>query len=72
MTKIEKAGAILGLVVLAAKAIGTLAEVWEQVGPKVKEIIKPVVNECKKIAEDSKKDDENDKEPALIEVIENK
>ena len=71
MTKIEKAGAILGLVVLAAKAVTALSEVWEQVGPKVKDIFKPLVDECNKLAEDFNRDEEGDETTELIEAIEN-
>ena len=70
MTNLEKTKEILSLVVTAASAIVALSEIWAKVGPEVKKAIMPLIDGCKKIAEDNSKPDNSfDQE---IKAIENK
>ncbi len=68
MKNAEKVAAILGLVVVMAKAVVTLSEVWSEIAPKVKKAVKPIIDGCKAL---TKSDDEGQNSTeSLIEVIE--
>ena len=55
MTNLKKVNEILTLVVTAATAVVTLAEIWDKIGPDVKKALGPVVDGCRKIASGSSK-----------------
>lgn len=70
MTKLEKIGAIFGLITAGANLIVVCADAWEKISPKIKPTFDAFLAECKKISKDSEKSKENKEEPKLIEVIE--
>ena len=51
MNNIEKAKEVFGLIVSGAAVIVALSELWSEVGPKVKAIIGPFINDCKKLTD---------------------
>ncbi len=67
MTKLEKIGAIFGLITAGANLIVVCVDAWEKVSPKIKPALDSFLGECKKISKDSEKSNEETK---LIEVIE--
>ena len=49
MNNIEKAKEIFGLVISAATVIVALANIWKEVGPRVKAIVNPFIDDCRKL-----------------------
>ena len=70
MTKLQKTQQILNLIVSMAGAIVALSEIWNKISPQVKRTVGPIVEDCKKLIEDTT-DDEDDSDED-IEVIENR
>ena len=64
MTNLKKINEILNLVVVAATAVVTLAEIWAKIGPEVKKAVTPVIDGCKKITSTS---NSANVKPAVIE-----
>ena len=49
MYKVEITKDFVGFVVRGANVIVKLADLWAEVGPKLKEILEPLIDYCKKI-----------------------
>ena len=49
---------IFGLVISGAAALVALAKVWDEVYPRVKTIIQPLIDDAKKITESNDEDSE--------------
>ena len=56
MTNLQKTKEVLSLIVTAASALVSLADIWKTVEPKVKRIVVPFLEQCKTIANDDTKD----------------
>ena len=49
MDRVEKCRDVLGVVVSGASVIVGLAAIWAEFGPKIVAVIKPFINDCKKL-----------------------
>ncbi len=69
MTKLQKTQQILNLIVSMAGAIVTLSEIWNKISPQVKKIVIPVIDDCKKLIDETKNEDEEDFEKEIKTIV---
>lgn len=54
---LEKTKEVFGLIVMGAEMICALSALWAEIAPKVKTVLEPFVENCKKLADEAKKDE---------------